>query len=265
MRTRAPLLLLSSLLVATAGCADDVQTGDDQNITSHATEAEVKIAIGEADIDKVVDALGLSDAEPTKERDIYFYETPGLDLYEAGVILRARSKHDDADDSTVKIRPMESSRLDSAWFELDGFKCEIDRSPTSSVNACSLSVEQKEDEIEDVYEGARSIEKLFSDDQADFVELGTEVDWGALEVFGPIEARVYEVEVDELSAELTVEHWILPDGSAMLELSTRVKQSKADSAMTALEAVCEGLGADCSSDAESKTRAALEYFAAEPY
>ena len=44
-------------------------------------------------------------------RLIYFYDTPDLDLFNAGVVLRARLVKDDADDSTVKFRPVEASKI----------------------------------------------------------------------------------------------------------------------------------------------------------
>ena len=40
-------------------------------------------------------------------RRLYFYDTPGLDLYARGVVLRARATTGAPDDSTVKIRPVD--------------------------------------------------------------------------------------------------------------------------------------------------------------
>ena len=42
-------------------------------------------------------------------RLIYFYDTPDLDLFNAGVVMRARLVKGDADNSTVKFRPVEAA------------------------------------------------------------------------------------------------------------------------------------------------------------
>ena len=41
-------------------------------------------------------------------RLVYFFDTPDLDLFKAGVVLRAKLVKGDADDSTVKFRPVRS-------------------------------------------------------------------------------------------------------------------------------------------------------------
>jgi inorganic triphosphatase YgiF len=47
------------------------------------------------------------DEDTANVRLLYFYDTPDLDLFNAGLVLRARLVKGDADDSTVKIRPVE--------------------------------------------------------------------------------------------------------------------------------------------------------------
>jgi hypothetical protein len=54
--------------------------------------------------------------EDTAEvRVLYFHDTPDLHLFNAGVALRARLVKGDADDSTVKFRPVEAARISRDW------------------------------------------------------------------------------------------------------------------------------------------------------
>ena len=67
------------------------------------------------------------DEDTAEVRLIYFYDTPDLDLFEAGVVLRARLVRGDADDSTVKFRPVEAASIAERLAErLKGFKLEAD-------------------------------------------------------------------------------------------------------------------------------------------
>jgi len=63
---------------------------------------EIKITARIEDEDLILDYLKRSKEEP-ETRTIYFFDTPDLGLFEAGVVLRAR-KRPGEDDSTVKLR-----------------------------------------------------------------------------------------------------------------------------------------------------------------
>jgi hypothetical protein len=131
--------------------------------------------------------------------------------------------------------------------------------------SCSLTVEQDQGEIDDVADGDRSVDKLFSAEQEALVSAYANVDfaWSELAVLGPVEAWVWELEHEDIASGLTVELWVLPDGTEILEVSTRTSASKAEATATKLNALLEDMGLDTSSDQETKTRAALDYFAAE--
>jgi hypothetical protein len=59
-------------------------------------------------------------------RLLYFYDTPDLDLFKAGLVLRARLVKGGADESTVKIRPVEPADVARDWRRVKGFKLESD-------------------------------------------------------------------------------------------------------------------------------------------
>ena len=91
-------------------------------------------------------------------RVIYFYDTPSLDLFNAGVALRARLVKGDDDDSTVKFRPVEAASISKDWTRLKGFKLEADCVGDRVVCSASLTALQKRDEIDKVAKGKRPIE-----------------------------------------------------------------------------------------------------------
>ena len=70
---------------------------------------EIKVTVRPSEELRSLRALEL-DEDSAEVRIIYFYDTVELDLYDSGVVLRARLVKGDDDDSTVKIRPVEPGR-----------------------------------------------------------------------------------------------------------------------------------------------------------
>jgi hypothetical protein len=196
-------------------------------------------------------------------RVIYFYDTPALDLFNAGVALRARLVKGDDDDSTVKFRPVEAASISKDWKELKGFKLEADCVGDRLVCSASLTALQKRDEIEKVAKGKRPIDKLFSKDQERFLSefYKGAFDFGKLRVLGPIRVLRWKLEHDNFPHELTLEEWRLPDGEDLVEVSIKTSPSEAPKAQKDFEDHLRRLGLDPQGAQETKTRTALEYFA----
>src|SRR5262245_19402471 len=137
-------------------------------------------------------------------RVIYFYDTPGLDLFNAGVALRARLVKGDDDDSTVKSRPVEAEKVSKDWRRLKGFKLEADCVGERVVCSASLTVVQGKDEINQVAKGKRPIEKLFSKDQERFLAefYKGPVDFAKLQVMGPIRVLRWKLKHENFPHEL---------------------------------------------------------------
>lgn len=223
---------------------------------------EIKLTFRADEIDDAVSRFHL-DADRASEREVYFYDTCDLHYSTEGLVLRARRIDGADDDSTVKWRPMDAALVDPWYFELDGFKCEEDRTVGQSVLSCSLTVVQDRGEIGEVADGDREIDRLFSGEQETFADDygAAPVDWTALEVLGPVEAQVWRVRSGALDRRLTFELWTLPDGTELLEVSTRVTSEEADDAQEELVEYLSDRGFDTASEGDSKTRAALDYFA----
>lgn len=147
------------------------------------------------------------DEDTADVRLVYFYDTPDLDLFKAGVVLRARLVKGDADDSTVKFRPVEPASIARDWQRWKGFKLEADWVGDHVVCSASLTDLQKRDEIDEVAKGKRAVGKLFTSDQERFLRefhkslLG----FGKLRVMGPIRVLRWKPKHETFPHELTLE------------------------------------------------------------
>jgi hypothetical protein len=196
-------------------------------------------------------------------RVIYFFDTPQLDLFEAGVALRARLLKGDADNSTVKFRPVEGGAISEEWRRLEGFKTEADWVGDRSVCSASLTCPQQRDEITEVADGQRGIDKLFSKDQERFLGAFYKhpVDFRTLRVMGPIRVLRWKLKHKDFAHELTVEEWRLPDGDDLVEVSIKLAPDGAYAARAAFDAHLRELKLDPQGAQETKTQTALQYFA----
>jgi hypothetical protein len=226
------------------------------------TAVELKVTLRPDQELRGLRALEL-DEDTAEVRLVYFYDTRGLDLFDAGLTLRARLVKGDDDDSTVKIRPVDPAKVSRDWVEAEGFKIEADCMGDRIVRSASLTRKQKRDEIDEVAKGKRPIEKLFSKDQTRFLLdfHSSPVDFGALECLGPIRVLRWKTEHKGFSHELTTEEWRLPNGDDLLEVSIKIRPEDTESARAEFEGHLRGLGLDPAGAQETKTRTALQYFA----
>jgi hypothetical protein len=115
-----------------------------------------------------------------------------------------------------------------------------------------------------VLAGERSVRKLFSKQQrafyADHAPAGIGLD--DLSVLGPIFVLKVRLAPPDLGRRLVGEMWLYPDGSRLLELSTRCAIGDAFQATAELRAFLAGHRVDVTGEQETKTRKALVDFAA---
>jgi hypothetical protein len=189
-------------------------------------------------------------------------DTKELDLFESGIVLRARLVRDGADDSTVKLRPVVPAELEPHWKELDSFEVELDAVGDDAICSAKLSVDQNRGEIRNVASGEREKQKLFSGTQEQLIaeHAPAEIAWEELAVLGPVEVRKWEVQPEGFDYEVTIEEWVLPDDSDLVELSVKADPADAAKASAAFKELLRARGIDTEGDAQTKTRAALRYF-----
>jgi hypothetical protein len=222
---------------------------------------EVKITAQVQDEEKVRRYLERSGQEP-QHRQVYFFDTSELALFDGGVVLRARKITDDADDSTVKLRPVDPTNLSVAWKQTKDFVIELDQVGDNTICSAKLSSEQKREEIDEVAAGEREIRKLFSAVQEQLIEehAPTSVTWEDLRVLGPVEVLKWKIDPKGFGEEVTAEQWTLPDRSDLIELSIKVKPEEAGDASGEFLSFLNENGFTTEGDQQTKTRGALTYF-----
>ena len=82
-----------------------------------------------------------------------------------------------------------------------------------------------------------------------------------LSILGPIFVLKLGFTPEELGRRLVAEMWMYPDGSRVLELSTRAATNEAFQVAAEARAFLASQGIDLSGEQETKTKKALEYFA----
>lgn len=194
-------------------------------------------------------------------RQVFFFDTPDLRLYESGVVVRARRVQAKGDDSVVKLRPVVPDRLPAALRKKRGFGVEVDAMPGGYVCSASMKGRPEADVRRTLSEG-RPLRRLFSKSQhafyAEHAPDGLALD--DLAVLGPIFVLKLKFKPKELDRRLVTEMWLYPDNSRILELSTKCAPLESLLAAAELRVYLTERGVDLSGEQEPKTRKALEFF-----
>ena len=113
--------------------------------------------------------------------------------------------------------------------------------------------------------GGEPLRKLFSKPQrafyADHAPDGVELD--DLSVLGPIFVLKLKFSPKQLDRRLVAELWLYPDGSRVLELSTKCVPSEAFQVAAETRAFLADRGIAATGEQQPKTRKALDFFSAE--
>jgi len=229
-----------------------------------ADSVELKLTVPEPHQRSTVAALELDRIE-AQIRQVFFYDTPELDLDAHGVVVRARRIQGKGGDSIVKLRPVTPSELPDELRRSRSFRVEVDALPGGFVCSGTLKGSPDPDDVRRVGNGTLQVRKLFSKEQrrlyTEHAPQGIELD--DLTVLGPIFVLKLRSVPPSLGRKLVAEIWIYPDGSRILELSTRAAPNEAIQVAAETRAFLASRGVDLSGEQETKTRKALEYFARE--
>ncbi len=115
----------------------------------------MKLTIPETEHSSTVAALRI-DPLDAQIRQVFFFDTPDLTLYEQGVVVRARRVQKKGDDSVVKLRPVVPTQLPSGVRKLPEFGVEVDAMPGGYVCSGSLKGVPKADVRETIMGGGRT-------------------------------------------------------------------------------------------------------------
>jgi len=227
---------------------------------------ELKLTVPEPHQRSTAVALGMDPLE-AQMRQVVFFDTPDLDLDRHGVVVRARRVQGKGDDSVVKLRPVVPDTLPAKLRRSGSFRVEVDALPGGFVCSGTMKGALRPGEVRAALAGERSVRKLFSKEQRDFYAAhapeGVALD--DLSALGPIfvlKLRMAPPELD--NRRLVAELWLYPDGSRVLELSTRCGTGEAFQVAAETRAFLARRGVDLSGEQQTKTRKALAYFAGQP-
>jgi hypothetical protein len=237
----------------------DEQLGELITLLKDVDTVELKLTVPQADQRAVVTGLQVDPLE-AQIRQVFFFDTPDLALNKAGVVLRARRVQQKGDDSVVKLRPVVPSNLSEVVRRSPGFGVEVDAMPGGFV--CSASMKGAPTGVREASFGQRPLRKLFSKEQREFYAAhapeGIAID--GLSILGPLFVLKLKLAPKAFGRKLVGEMWLYPDGSRLLELSTKCAPSEAFQVAAESRAFLAQKGLDLGGEQETKTKKALDFF-----
>ena len=231
-------------------------------LASGADSIELKLTVPEQSHRSAIEALGL-DPLDAQIRLVCFFDTPDLRLNRQGVIVRARRVQGREDDSVVKLRPVVPDELPAQLRAAPEMVVELDAMPGGYVCSASMKARLKgAGGVKKRLRGKRATSKLFTKPQRRFYEQHAPADLALddLEVLGPIFVLKLNSTPAGFGRKLCTEMWLYPDGSRILELSTKCAPSEMFQVAAEARGFLGGSGIDLSGRQQTKTKTALQQF-----
>jgi hypothetical protein len=240
----------------------DEQIAEILPLIKKSDSVELKLTVPDADRASAVAALEM-DPLQAQIRQVLFFDTADLALNRSGVVLRARRIQGKPGDSVVKLRPIDPDAVDPAVRKSPAFGIEVDAMPGGFVCSGSMKAEVDDAKLGQVWHGERPVSKLFTKEQRQFFAEHAPDDIGIddLAGLGPITVLKLKFTPADLGRRMVAELWFYPDGSRLLELSTKCLPSEAFNVAVEAKSFLAGRGIDLAGQQATKTKSALEYFA----
>jgi hypothetical protein len=241
----------------------DAQLGELLELIADADSVELKLTVPESEHYATAAALGVDPVE-AQIRQVFFFDTPDLALDRAGVVVRARRIQRKGGDTVVKLRPVSPPDLPDELRATPGFGVEVDAMPGGYVCSASLKAPADPAAVLAVAARERPLRKLLSKRQRALLAARAPagIEPGDLELLGPILVLKVKLAVDGIERPLVVELWTYPDGSRVLELSTKCPPGDAFRVAAEARALLTARGIDLSGEQQAKTAKALAFFSA---
>ena len=240
----------------------DADLGRLLTLLKGADSAELKLTVPDSEQGSAVAVLGMDPLE-AQIRQVYFFDTPDLRLNKQGVVVRARRVQQRDDDSVVKLRPVVPDDLPSGLRKSKNLVVEVDAMPGGYVCSASLKGTPGAGGVKAVATGERPVRKLFSKEQQAFYTAHAPEGIGLddLTILGPINLMKLKFSPRGYNRRLVAELWLYPDGSRILELSTKCTPAEAFDVAAETRAFLSSQGLDLSGEQQTKTKTALEFYA----
>lgn len=233
-------------------------------LVQSADSIELKLTVPELSYRSTAAALGI-DPLDAQIRQVFFFDTPDLALYEAGVVARARRVQGRDSDSVVKLRPVVPADLPTSLRRSPDFVVEVDAMPGGYVCSASMKGTLPPAAVLRSVSREKPLRKLFSKEQKAFFAAhapsGADID--DLSVLGPIFVLKLKVLPETFSRPIVAEMWFYPDGTRILELSAKCKPGDALNLAVEVRRFLDAKGIEVSGQQQTKTKTALEFFSAE--
>jgi hypothetical protein len=241
---------------------DGKQLVDLMKLIEGADSVELKLTIPDAESRTTMAALEL-DPIDAQIRQVVFFDTPDLQLNNHGLVVRARRSQGAPDDCVIKLRPVVPAELPADLRQTNDFNVEVDAMPGGYVCSASYKGKIAAGEVKQVLKGAGPIRKLFSKQQRAFYDSHAPDGIGLddLHILGPITVIKLKWQPVDFKRPIVAELWFYPDGSRILELSTKCKPSEAFQVAAETRAFLATKDVNTGGEQQTKTKTALEFFA----
>jgi hypothetical protein len=227
---------------------------------------ELKMTVAADQQRATVSTLPIDPVE-AQPRQVFFFDTPDLRLNQAGVVVRARRIQGGRGDTVVKLRPVVPGDMPDELRKSPAFNIEVDVLP-GYLGVCSASLKGRvtSEQIRDAVQGDFPLRKLFTKEQRAFYRehAPEDLEFEQLQVLGPTFVMKSAFEALPLERRVVAELWLYPDGTRILELSTKCLPSDAFQVAAESRAYLANHGVSTTAGAQqTKTKTALEFFSAQ--
>src|SRR3954453_777660 len=249
-----------------SGRLSDAQLTEVLRLIKGANSVELKLTVPATAHRATIQGLPMDPVE-AQPRQVYFFDTPDLQLYRAGVVVRARRIQGGRGDTVIKLRPVEPDQIPSDLKNNASFNIEVDALPGGFVCSASFKGRSNGQDIRAAVGGKKKLSKIFSKEQRAFYRehAPAGIDLDALAALGPtfiLKGR-FDVQMGldgERPRSMVAEVWLYPDGSRLLELSTKCLPKEALAVAAETRAYLADAGVPTTAAQETKTRTALEFY-----
>jgi hypothetical protein len=228
-----------------------------------ANSIELKLSVPVTGHRATIKSIGLDPVE-AQPRQAFFFDTPDLALNRAGVVVRARRIQGGGADTVVKLRPVDPSTIDPDLRRSAAFKVEVDVMPGGFVCSASFKGVCSGQEVLDVTSGTMPLRKLFSKEQRAFYDAHAPagITMDKLVILGPTFLLKAKHQPKDFDRPITIEMWLYPDGSRILEISTKCLPKEGFQVGAEFKSYLAARGIVLGADQAPKTKTALEFFSA---
>lgn len=227
--------------------------------TRLADRIELKLVVPVAAHETTCSALGV-DFSRAPSRKVYFLDTADRRLEQRGVVARIRSVDDRADDSVVKLRPFATGDLPARLRRSKHFGIEVDAMPGQFVCTGAMGRRLGKNDVQKTVTKKRPLRHLFTREQLALLPPRIRID--DLSILGPVAVRRAKILPQGADFRLAVERWTYPDGSRILELSTRCAARVAVPVAAQFASVLRAYEIELTGQQQTKAQATLSYFSA---